>query len=252
DQDPDVLGFGYALATRFEPLLVSDREVVHKLSHPPLFHFCVAGSFLYFDRLDYLSYYDEASRRALCAKRGLPFEPFDGTVGELANGVGDHRVIGIEGPDYVIDPPLSTGSRRIPVWEFESAVLGQYYFNDPQRLPARTPSIFLAALTLAMLGSWIHRFTGRWWIALLVAAAYATSPEVFVRSSYGGYFAATNFAALALLMLANDGVPRARRGWWISCLMAGALAALISHKLILVAAAVVVWNFGNFIRTRGR
>jgi hypothetical protein len=200
DQDFDVLGCGYGLLTRMEPLLVSDHETVYQFSHPPLAYFCTAASFLYFNQLDYLEYYDAASRRALAAKQGRDFQPFGGTVDGLSDGVGRHRVIGRQGEDYLVDPPLKTHSRAIPVWLLENGVLGEYYHHDPQRLAARTANIFLAALTVALLGSWIARRTGSSAMAILAALVYATSPEIFVRSSYGGHFATTNFAVLMVLM----------------------------------------------------
>lgn len=64
DHDLDIIPSGYALLTRFEPLFVGDYHTVYQFAHPPLFHYWVAGSFLYFDRLEYLKFYDEAARRA--------------------------------------------------------------------------------------------------------------------------------------------------------------------------------------------
>jgi hypothetical protein len=242
DQDFDVLGCGYGLLARFEPLLVSDHDTVYQFAHPPLAHFITAASFLYFDRLDYLKYYDAASQRALAARQGRPFAPFDGTVDGLSGGhKGGHRVVGVVGDQYIIDPPLETGSRSIPVWLLENGVLAQYYNHDPQKLVTRTPHIFLAALTVALLGCWIARMTGRWSLAVLVPLAYASSPEVWVRSSYGGHFAAANFAVLALLMAVEQLEAAPSRAAWLDCLLAGGLAALADHKLMLLPLAVVLW-----------
>ena len=71
--------------------------------------------------------------------------------------------------------------------------------------------------------------------AALVSLAYATLPEVVVRSSYGGYYAlsATSFLAAAWLA-AEPRRPRDLAG------VAGALAALANHKAIVVGAAAVV------------
>jgi hypothetical protein len=277
DQDFDVLGCGYSLLTRFEPLLVSDHQSVYQFAHPPLAHYITAASFLYFDRLDYLAYYDAASRRADAARQGRPFVPFAGTVGGLSGGTGQHRVLSVDGADYLIDPPLADGSRRIPVWLLENGVLGQYYDRDPQRLVARTPHVFLAALTVALLGVWIGRTTGRWTLAVLTPLAYATSPEIVVRSAYAGHFAASNFAVLAVLMAVDALEPRAGRkttsrlgaaeykpvaqareprsgnlacasGFnggrlaWLDCLLAGGLATLADHKLLPLPAAILLWG----------
>ena len=240
DHDFDAMGCAYGLLTRFEPLLVSDHDTIYQFSHPPLAYFTTAGSFLYFNRLDDLAYYDAASRRAKAARQGTPFEPFGGTVGGLSGGTGDHRVIRVEGRDYLVEPPLADGSRRIPVWLLENGVLGQRYQRDPQRLAARTPNVFLAALTVALLGAWIGRMSGRSWLALLVPLVYATSPEVFVRSGYGGHFATTNFAVLMVLMAMEARIASSR--FAATCLLAGMVAAWTNHKLILLAAAVVLWE----------
>ena len=246
DQDSDVLGCGYGLLTRFEPLLVSDHETVYQFSHPPLAYFATACSFLYFDRLDYLAYYDAASRRAQAARQGVPFKPFDGSVGGLSRGTGDHRVVGVQGQNYVVDPPLRDGGRVIPVWLLENGVLGQYYQRDPELAAARTPNIFLAALTVALLGCWIGRSTGRMGLAILCPLVYATSPEVFVRSGYGGHFATTNFAVLMALMAMEDAtrdpVFHTRTECGRTCFVAGLLAALTNHKLILLPVAVILWE----------
>jgi len=46
DHDFDVLGCGYSLVTRGEPLLVSDHRTVYQFSHPPLAYLYTAGSLL--------------------------------------------------------------------------------------------------------------------------------------------------------------------------------------------------------------
>ncbi|MEQ1919943.1 MAG: hypothetical protein ABL955_12155, partial [Elusimicrobiota bacterium] len=92
--------------------------------------------------------------------------------------------------------------------------------------------LFLAALTVAVLGTWARRLTGRTWLGLLIAAAYASSPEVFVRSSYGGYFAIGQFAVL-MILLADS--PR-------ELFLAGAFAALADHKLVFLPVALAAWQ----------
>jgi hypothetical protein len=263
DHDLDVLGCGYGLLTRFEPLMVSDHQTVYQFSHPPLAYFCTAGSFLYFDRLDYLRYYDAAAQRAKAAEKNRPFQPFEGTVDGLSKGTGRHRVSGVRGPNYHVQPPLVDGTNLIPVWLLENGVIGERYEQDPQFVAARTPHVFLAALTVALLAYWAARASGRWWLAVVVALAYASSPEIFVRSGYGGHFATTNFALLILLAAVEEfdieeregekgtgserseapkGYPVPFSPGELTCLLAGAMAALANHKLILVPVAVVLWQ----------
>jgi len=254
DQDFQILSCGYGFLTRFEPLQAIHLGTIHQFAHPPLIHWYTACSFLCFDRLEYLEFFDAASRRARDARLGIEFEWYDGPIGGLTKGtVEDHRVIGQEGRDYILAPPLNDGSRRLPVWQVENAVMVRYYERDPQKLAARTPNVFLAALTVALLGCWIGRLTGSQIPAVLIPLAYATSPEVFVRSSYGGYFAGSNFAALLVLIAVEQRPGGPSRRWWVSCFAAGLFLGLVNHKLILLPAAVVLWRlFRQGPRTIGR
>lgn len=173
---------------------------------------------------------------------GIPFEPFPGSVDNLAKGTGAHHVRRVDGSDYVIDPPLADGSNRIPAVDFEHAVIGAYYEREPCLVEARTPVVFLAALTVALLGCWIGTITGTRWPALLVPLAYATGPEVFVRSSYTGYTAVSNFAMLVILMAVDEYQTDRRPAVWRIGFLAGGFAGLANHKLILLPAALVVWQ----------
>jgi hypothetical protein len=65
--------------------------------------------------------------------------------------------------------------------------------KDPVLLPTRTPNLFLSALTLFPLGFLIYRLCGSLAAAVGACVVYATLPEIYVRSSYGGYLAVTNF-----------------------------------------------------------
>jgi len=252
DQDFDVLGCGYGLLAQFDPLLVSDHKTLYQFSHPPVAYWCTAGCFLYFDQLDYLKYYYEASLRARNARLSIPFKPFDGTVSGLSKGTGEHLVTGVDGPDYIVAPELSDGSRRVPVWLLENALLATYYEENPRRLPARAANIFLAALTVALMCFWIGRMGGGWTLAVLAPLAYATSPEIFVRSNYGGHFASSNFAVLLLLMAIECRPDGRRRTWWLTCLLAGGFLALVNHKLVLLPAAVVIFELIRSRRDSGR
>jgi len=250
DHDFGVLGCGYSLEERLEPLYVSDRGTVYQFAHPPLSYLWAAGAVLYFDDMEYLAQYDPPSRRALAASRGEPFEPYDGTVGGLSKGTGEHRVLKVEWTDYILDPPLADGSRRIPIWEYENAILARHYEEDPRKLPARAVNVLLAALTVAVLCCWVGRMTGCPWLGVLVAVAYATCGEVFVRSGYGGHFAGSNFAVLITLMVVTGEVRGWRNDWWATCLLCGGFAALVNHKLILLPAAIVVWELIRRIKDR--
>lgn len=124
-----------------------------------------------------------------------------------------------------------------------------HYFQNPHLLETRGANIFFSALTVVLMGYLGMLFSSQAAIGVLVALAYLSTPEIFVRSSYGGYFALSAFALVQLLLavevhLSNPG-PLSRR----FCYAAGAFAALTNHKLILLPAAIVVWGFLRSRRT---
>jgi hypothetical protein len=78
-------------------------------------------------------------------------------------------------------------------WEQDKA----HFDRDPVLLPTRTPNLFFAALTLFPLGFLVFRISGSRAAAAGACVLYATLPEVYVRSAYGGYMAITNFLTLS-------------------------------------------------------
>jgi hypothetical protein len=120
--------------------------------------------------------------------------------------------------------------------------------RDPVLQATRTPNLFLAVFGLLALGAIVFRLTGSQSAAITAAAVYATLPEIYVRSSYGGYMAITNFLMLssAYFYLAGAGLfrygtdapaPGSARRWGFT---AAALAACSNQKAILVPAAAAV------------
>jgi hypothetical protein len=266
DHDLDIQSPAYSLLERLTPEVVNDRGLLHYFAHPLLLNCYEAASFLYFDQWDYLARFDVATDRVRRAESGLQVEPvvsefccFSPTQlgrdrGGNEPGMTRHRIVGVRGESYVLDPPLprwfTQGQMRdqvgeLPLREFEVQILYDDYRHDPRRLETRTPNIFLAALTVALLGLWIARRGGLWWLALLVGLAYATNPEVFVRSSYGGYFAISMFALMEILLAVESSTSDGSRAAWMGCLLASGLAALANNKLVLLPAALVVWELAR-------
>ncbi|MET0386102.1 MAG: hypothetical protein ABW321_09105 [Polyangiales bacterium] len=187
DHDLDLQGTAHALVTEWKPGYPTARSYYY-LAHPPLMHFFVAGSFLYFGELDGVAVYNPRSASA------LPADTF-----------------------------------------FDQ------YSAEPFLLETRTPNLFLSAATIALLALWLVRRTGRRAVGLLLALAYATLPEIFVRSSYGGYYPITQFFALQMLLEAEHwelDTPRSRGRAWLT----GALAAWANHKLVLLPIAMGTWR----------
>ena len=243
DHDLEVQGTGFGLLTRSEPLLLTDRGTFYYFAHPPLLHYYVGGAFLYFNQLEHLAYYDAASQRALAASRGEPFT--------APTELGEREIVRVEGSDYVVNPPFEDGSEQIPVELLELNQIYRHYETGPHRLATRAPTIFLAAITVAIIAVWARGLVPVW-IAILVGLSYATSPEVFVRSSYGGYFAVSNFSLLMMLLTWDAWSGRRRAASFATCLAAAFLAALANHKLVLLPAAVLIWELVRSARTPKR
>lgn len=255
DQDHEVHATGYGLVTRFEPFLLTDRHTFHFFAHPPLLHLIVAGSFLYSGDFQDLRYYNLASARALAVVQGTPGSLPDGPVARERNGSLEYEAVGVEGMDYVLQP-LGGGPRiRASAETIEVDLIARRYETYPHILSTRSPNVFLAAATVTLLMVWGTRMTRRPVLGVLLAAVYATSPEVFVRSSYGGYFAIGAFVSV-LILLAVEHAPRVlTRAWIAPAFLGGALAALSDHKLVLlpVAAAFMAWTpLGGPLREPGR
>ena len=102
--------------------------------------------------------------------------------------------------------------------------------------------MFIAALTVALLALWSFEATRHWSVAALAAAAYATSLEVFVRSSYGGYFGITNFAIVLMLCVSSVCLWRCGRVRWRAAFGTGLFAALADHKLLFLPFAFAFWE----------
>lgn len=260
DHDLDIQSPGYALLTRFEPEVVNDRKLLYYFAHPLLLNCYEAASFLYYGQLDHLARFDFATERVRRAEAQRSIVPVVGRFrrlndGRLVRDQGDaeeamtrHRIVGVRQGSYLIEPPLESWQdrenvRAVPVREFEVQILYDDYHRDPRRLPTRTPNTFLGALTVALLGCWFHRWAGRWWFALLVPLAYATGPEVFVRSSYGGYFTISMFALVQILLAVEQSISDRSRAASLNCFLAGTFAALANNKLVLLPAALLLWQF---------
>ncbi|HYW79508.1 MAG TPA: hypothetical protein VE890_08015, partial [Thermoguttaceae bacterium] len=255
-EDLDFEGQGTApgLLYHLEPRLLTDRDSTYYYAHPPLLHCYMAGSFLYLGQLDRLDTFEEAWNRVQRAGKGLKLEPpvveFDRQSNTWLVRRADpddvhathHRIVEQVGAEYRIDPPLPERGDRIRVQDFEVQMLYDHYRRHPRRLATRTPNVFLASLAVGIMAWWIGRMTGRGWLALLAVAVFTTSPEMFVRSVYGGYTAINNFLMLEILLLAECWAVGRERSARIDCLLVGILAGLANQKLVPIVAAVVVWE----------
>jgi hypothetical protein len=70
------------------------------------------------------------------------------------------------------------------------------FLADPVLVPTRLPNLFLSVFLLFPLAFLVHGMTGSRAAAIGACALYVTLPEVYVRSSYGGYMAITNWLTM--------------------------------------------------------
>jgi hypothetical protein len=252
DHDHEVQATGYGLATRFEPFLLTDRHTIYYFAHPPLLHFYVAESFLYFGAFPSLEYYDAATRRVLNATERRQGPLPEGLVPKDRRSELAYRAVGVEGSDYVLAPQNGGPLERASAELVELSLIVRRYEQLPYIIETRAPNIFLAAATVALLGIWGTRISRRAIIGLLMAVAYAANPEVFVRSSYGGYFAIGTFMCLLMLMAVDRPPKVLTSARLIPAILAGALTALADHKMVLLPAAAAMMLVPLFRTSRPR
>lgn len=102
---------------------------------------------------------------------------------------------------------------------------------SPALAGTRAPSCLLSALGLALLAQLAIVFTGWGAAGWAAAALFLSFPESLVRTSYAGYFPPTFFVSAAAILLLLEG----SLGWLLA---AGALAATLNHKTVVVMLAV--------------
>lgn len=245
DHDLEAQATGYGLITRLEPLLLTDRHTTYYFAHPPLLHLYVAGSFLLHGALPALEPYDAASRRARDAMAGRPIEAVLGDTITLPSRSGSWVTAAFDDSTYQLTALEGGSPVRESVERVELARIYGTYQRQPRQLETRAPSILLAALTVTLLALHAGHIARRPWLGVLVAATYATSPEVVVRSSYGGYFAIGAFFSVLMLLAFEHWRGRPGRRAAALPIGIGALAALSDHKLVILPLAMALVLFAT-------
>jgi hypothetical protein len=234
DQDTETQGTAYGLMNELEPTMVTNRGKYHFFAHPLLLHFWIGWSALIMDDLDGLRYYHDSAVAVQAMPGARDLVPLD-SLNATSPFIAKIKQLFTFTPEFA-----ATLDAR---WKQD---LAQFY-KTPMLLATRTPSVFLAALTLFPLGFLVYRISGSRFAAIGSAVIYATLPEVYVRSSYGGYMAMTNFLTLsgAYFYLQASGLlpdreDAARADPGASPRAAGAayLGAWANQKWLLVAAAI--------------
>lgn len=136
----------------------------------------------------------------------------------------------------------STSGAMRARWEADFA----RFQKEPLLLPTRTPNLFLGVFVILPLGILAYRITGSQPAAVGTAVLYATLPEVYLRSAYGGYMAVTNFLMLstAYFYLERSGLlggakerPPSARTARRRTVVAAFLGAWANQKAVLIPMA---------------
>jgi len=200
DHDMEVRGTAYGLVSDFKPYFLTNREVFLPMAHPPLFHFHVAQSLILTGEIDDTRpSYDSARRAERAFSIGDPFPSMD-------QWHADHRAF--------VERPALAGTRA--------------------------PAALFSALVVALLCDVVIRMTSSRLAGIAAATLYVTFPETVVRSAYAGYFSVTVFAMLAAALLFDRrrGAERPPPGDLAWLAAAGAFAALVDHKTVVLVLAV--------------
>jgi hypothetical protein len=215
DQDSEVQGTAFGLAHELEPICLTNRSTLYFFAHPLLLHALNAGTL------------------TLGGELPTVRPPYDAAVAEREKLPPEARRRGLT---PALDALRAPGPRpdRALAWFRE---VYKPFLEDPALTATRAPNFFLAAAVAVLLLAWVRRLGAAPADAVLVVAAYATLPEIFVRSGYGGYYALTAATFLAATRLAAGPGGGGKSGYF-----AGTLAALSNQKALVPVAAVTGWR----------
>ena len=124
-----------------------------------------------------------------------------------------------------------------PAWDDWWRADYQALLDRPALAGTRAPSCLLSALALGLLAHLVIRMTGSAGAGVAAAGLFLSFPESVVRCAYAGYFPVTLFASLVVaLLVAHEAVET--RGPWAWLAGAGAFAATVNHKTVVLVLAV--------------
>jgi len=266
DHDMETQGTAWALLHRLKPLHLTDRGTTYFFAHPLLLHFYNAHTILFADALDELRWYEQdaaVGEKILDTKAApgmeISFITKDGReIKRTASAIDNEKIILNEGapgavsrifiPDFqthsfrprkpILEGQTSLNMQQLRFWAICSFVEEEAvpkFRKNPILLPTRMPNIFFSCLTAFILFCFIEKLTHSRLLATLGPLLYFTFPEIFVRSSYGGYMAITNFALSALAYLY---VQSRASGGQQPIFLAALFLGLANHKAVILPIAI--------------
>ncbi len=213
DQDTEVQGTAWGLAHDLEPLCLTNRSTIYFFAHPLLLHAFNASTLTLSGDL-------ETVRTA-----------YDAAFAERERLSPELRA---RGPGAALAALRDPAERpdRYGRWRRE---VYRPFLEDPALFGTRAPNFVFAAAVALLVFALARRLGAGPLDAALATIAYATLPEILVRSGYGGYYALTAATLLAGARLAAGEAGGGRAG-----AVAGVLAVLTNQKALVLAAAVAV------------
>jgi len=278
DHDMETQGTAWALLNRLKPLHLTDRGTTHFFAHPLLLHFYNAHTILFWDVLNELRWYEEDAslgekilNTKLLEGTEISFITQDGQeIKRKVKTTHNEKIILDEGapdavsmifiphfdiPRFCPRKPLIKGQNSLNVQELRFWVISSFVEDEavprfkktPFVLPTRMPNIFFSCLTAFILFCFIEKLTHSRFLAVLGLLLYFTFPEIFIRSSYGGYMAITNFGLFLLAYLYIEPSPsvdkRQAAGGVYATLLAALFLGLANHKAVILPMAIGMREF---------
>lgn len=206
DQDSETQGTSYGLMHELKPYMVTNRGTIYFFAHPLLLHFYTGNSALLLEELDEMSYYYDS---ALEGKKILD----KANAREMLN----------------------------QIWQNDF----QKFKATPHLLATRMSNIFFSVLLFYFLFFFLYSSTNSFFLSLAGPILYFTFPEVFVRSSYGGYMAIENFSlvVMAYLYFFKDRLKIDENYKNALFFLSGVFGGFASQKMAIIVMAMVINNF---------
>jgi hypothetical protein len=224
DQDMEVQGTAYGLAHDLEPICATNRSTLYWFAHPLLHHAFVASTLIFSGELETIRpAYDLAVRELDKLEESERERGFRAIVRAFRN------------------PELHT--------EIEFEWFHEVYKSflaHPALFGTRAPNFAFAGAVAVLLYVWMLQLGLSRRDAILVTAVYATLPEIFVRSAYGGYYAVTSAIFLAGTWLASGAGGGGKAAFSL-----GFLGALTNQKVAIIAISVAVYRAAQKLWDRG-
>jgi len=208
DHDMETQGTAFGLMHYLKPHMVTNRGTVYFFAHPLLLHLYIGTTTLFLDQLNDLSYYYQS---AISAEKEL--EEKDSKEMLFKNWRSDLRK----------------------------------FFREPHLLGTRMPNIFFSTISSIVLFYLIYSITKSFIFSIMGPLTYFTLPEIFVRSSYGGYMAITNFSLLmmAYLYVYKEEVKIQSNYKEMLLFLSGTFGALTDQKIAIFIIALAIREFFN-------